>query len=30
VELFLFTFVLNMLANVWTKKVLQRLSGAGA
>lgn len=30
VELFLFTFVLNMLASVWTKKVLQRLSGAGA
>jgi len=25
VELFVFTFVLNMLASVWTKKVLQRL-----
>jgi phosphate transport system permease protein len=30
VELFLFTFILNLLASVWTKKVLQRLSGAGA
>ncbi|WNG35861.1 phosphate ABC transporter permease subunit PstC [Archangium violaceum] len=30
VELFLFTFILNMLANVWTRKVLKRLSGAGA
>ena len=27
VELFLFTFVLNMLASVWTKKVIQRLKG---
>ncbi|PTL82442.1 phosphate ABC transporter permease subunit PstC [Vitiosangium sp. GDMCC 1.1324] len=30
VELFIFTFVLNMLASVWTRKVLKRLSGAGA
>ncbi|QRK05289.1 phosphate ABC transporter permease subunit PstC [Archangium violaceum] len=30
VELFLFTFILNMLANAWTRKVLKRLSGAGA
>ncbi|RKH40036.1 phosphate ABC transporter permease subunit PstC [Corallococcus sp. AB049A] len=27
VELFLFTFVLNLLAGVWTKKVIQRLKG---
>jgi phosphate transport system permease protein len=30
VELFLFTFILNMLASVWTRKVLKRLTGAGA
>ncbi|WNG16140.1 phosphate ABC transporter permease subunit PstC [Cystobacter fuscus] len=30
VELFLFTFILNMLANTWTRRVLKRLSGAGA
>jgi phosphate transport system permease protein len=30
VELFLFTFVLNMVASTWTRKVLKRLTGAGA
>ena len=30
VQLFLFTFILNMLASVWTRKVLKRLTGAGA
>jgi phosphate transport system permease protein len=30
VELFFFTFILNMIASVWTKKVLKRLTGAGA
>ncbi|ATB32471.1 Phosphate transport system permease protein PstC [Melittangium boletus DSM 14713] len=30
VELFVFTFLLNMLANTWTRRVLKRLSGAGA
>ncbi len=30
VELFLFTFILNMVANTWTRRVLKRLSGAGA
>lgn len=30
IELFLFTFILNMLASVWTRKVLKRLTGAGA
>jgi phosphate transport system permease protein len=30
VELFFFTFILNMIASVWTKKVLRRLTGAGA
>ena len=30
VELFVFTFVLNMLATTWTRRVLKRLSGAGA
>jgi phosphate transport system permease protein len=29
-ELFLFTFVLNMVASTWTKRVLKRLSGGGA
>lgn len=30
VELFLFTFVLNMVASTWTRRVLKRLTGAGA
>ena len=30
VELFLFTFLLNMLASTWTKRVIKRLSGGGA
>jgi phosphate transport system permease protein len=30
VELFFFTFILNMIASVWTKKVLRRLTGASA
>jgi phosphate transport system permease protein len=30
VELFVFTFLLNMLASTWTRRVLKRLSGAGA
>jgi phosphate transport system permease protein len=30
VELFLFTFILNMVASTWTRKVLKRLTGAGA
>jgi phosphate transport system permease protein len=30
VQLFFFTFILNMLASVWTRKVLKRLTGAGA
>jgi phosphate transport system permease protein len=30
VELFVFTFILNMVASVWTKKVLRRLTGGGA
>lgn len=30
VELFIFTFVLNMLASVWTKRVIRKLSGAGS
>ena len=30
VELFLFTFILNMAASTWTRKVLKRLTGAGA
>jgi phosphate transport system permease protein len=30
VELFLFTFLLNMVASTWTKRVLKRLTGAGA
>lgn len=30
VELFLFTFVLNLLASTWTRRVIKRLSGAGA
>jgi phosphate transport system permease protein len=30
VELFIFTFVLNMLAARWTRSVIRRLSGAGA
>ena len=30
VELFFFTFILNMIASVWTRKVLKRLTGAGA
>jgi len=30
VELFLFTFLLNMVASTWTKRVLKRLSGGGA
>jgi phosphate transport system permease protein len=30
VELFVFTFVLNMIAAAWTKKVLVRLTGVGA
>ncbi|AKQ65189.1 Phosphate transport system permease protein PstC [Myxococcus hansupus] len=30
VELFIFTFVLNMIASTWTKKVLQRLTGSAS
>ncbi|MFP2956986.1 phosphate ABC transporter permease subunit PstC [Myxococcus sp. 1LA] len=30
VELFIFTFVLNMVASTWTKKVLQRLTGSAS
>jgi phosphate transport system permease protein len=30
VELFFFTFILNMIASVWTRKVLRRLTGAEA
>ena len=30
VELFVFTFVLNMIASVWTKKVLKRLTGGAS
>ncbi|AEI68259.1 phosphate ABC transporter permease subunit PstC [Corallococcus macrosporus] len=30
VELFIFTFVLNMAASAWTKKVLQRLTGSAS
>lgn len=30
VELFLFTFVLNMLASSWTKRVIRRLSGSAS
>lgn len=30
VELFLFTFVLNLMASTWTRRVIKRLSGAGA
>jgi len=30
VELFLFTFVLNMVASTWTKKVLRRLTGSAS
>ena len=30
VELFLFTFVLNMLASSWTKKVIKRLTGSAS
>jgi phosphate transport system permease protein len=30
VELFLFTFLLNLLANVWTQRVLKRLAGSGS
>ncbi|WP_426753285.1 phosphate ABC transporter permease subunit PstC [Myxococcus sp. Y35] len=30
VELFIFTFVLNMVASAWTKKVLQRLTGSAS
>lgn len=30
VELFLFTFVLNMLARAWTRRVVAKMSGAGA
>ncbi len=30
VELFLFTFLLNMVASTWTKRVIKRLSGGGA
>ncbi|WP_434389331.1 phosphate ABC transporter permease subunit PstC [Melittangium boletus] len=30
VELFFFTFLINMVASTWTRRVLKRLSGAGA
>jgi phosphate transport system permease protein len=30
VELFIFTFILNMVAATWTKKVLKRLTGGGS
>ncbi|HEX8819124.1 MAG TPA: phosphate ABC transporter permease subunit PstC [Archangium sp.] len=30
VQLFLFTFILNMVASTWTKRVLKRLTGGGA
>lgn len=30
VELFVFTFVLNMIASSWTKRVLKKLTGGGA
>ena len=30
VELFFFTFVLNLVASAWTRRVIKRLSGAGA
>jgi phosphate transport system permease protein len=30
VQLFLFTFVLNMLASAWTKKVIKRLTGSAS
>ncbi|WP_241759542.1 phosphate ABC transporter permease subunit PstC [Pyxidicoccus parkwayensis] len=30
VQLFLFTFVLNMLASTWTKKVMKRLTGSAS
>jgi phosphate transport system permease protein len=30
VELFIFTFVLNMIASAWTKKVLKRLTGGAS
>ncbi|HYO51342.1 phosphate ABC transporter permease subunit PstC [Archangium sp.] len=30
VELFIFTFILNMVASTWARRVLERLTGAGA
>jgi phosphate transport system permease protein len=30
VELFIFTFVLNMLASTWTKRVIRRLTGSAS
>ena len=30
VELFIFTFILNMLASAWTRRVLKKLTGGAA